>query len=86
LCLSVQLEWLESHSSDEDINSRQKKKGSTDPKWKIYKAESAGSVVQVVEHLPRNCKALSSIPVTAKNKQKPLILFKFIDNPPCDII
>jgi hypothetical protein len=31
-----------------------------DPIWKIIKAKRAGGVVQVTEHLPRKCKALSS--------------------------
>jgi hypothetical protein len=37
--------------------------------WKYPTQKRAGGVVQVVEHLPSKCEALSSNPITAKNKQ-----------------
>jgi hypothetical protein len=37
---------------------------------KSKKKKGAGDVVQVVEHLPSNLKALSSNPSTSKNEKK----------------
>jgi hypothetical protein len=41
-----------------------------DPISKIRNTKRPGRVVQVVEHLPNKCKALSSTPRTAPRKKK----------------